>query len=111
MPDRTTSNNLPVTQANDRPITTILEELTTDELSRLAVDVIVENRRLVSHAQSLFEQLEHAMQTASHDEDQTELRHAYRLALVEMKAHHELVRIVVDKLGHVPDMPPARELH
>ena len=40
-----------------------------------------------------------------------DLRHSYRLTLLEMKVHHELVRIVVDMLGHVPEVPLDSGLH
>ena len=102
MPNRASINSFQPRQINDRPVRVILEELTTDELSRLAVDVIVKNRRLVDRAQLLFEQLEEPVSAGCEDED---LRHSYCLALLEMKLHHELVRIVVDTLGHVPEVP------
>ena len=108
MPNRASISSFQPGQINDRPVLTILEELTTDELSRLAVDVIVKNRRLVDCAQSLFERLEEQDSAGRENEG---LRHSHRLALLEMKLHHELVRIVVDMLGHVPEVPRDSGLH
>ena len=108
MPNRASINSFQPRQINDRPVRVILEELTTDELSRLAVDVIVKNRRLVDCAQLLFERLEELAAAGHENED---LRHSYRLALLEMKLHHELVRVVVDTLGHVPAIPLDSGLH
>ena len=108
MPNRASISSFQPGQVNDRPIVTILEGLSNDELSRLAVDVIVKHRRLVDHAQSLFEQLEKPTSRGCDNED---LRHSYRLALLELKLYHELVRIVVDTLGHVPEVPPDSGLH
>ena len=59
-------------------------------------------------AQSLFERLEEQDSAGCENED---LRLSYRLALLEMKLHHELVRIVVDTLGHVPEVPLDSGLH
>ena len=108
MPNRASISSFQPGQINDRPVLSILEELTTDELARLAVDVIVKNRRLVDCAQSLFERLEEQDSAGCENEG---LRLSYRLALLEMKLHHELVRIVVDTLGHVPEVPLDSGLH
>ena len=108
MRNRTPLNRLTPGHINDRPILTILDELSVDQLSRLAADVMRENRRRLDLTQSLFEQIEDLIATGTEDE---ELRHAYRLALLELKIFHELVRIVVDVLGFVPKVPPESELH
>ncbi len=108
MPNRLLTSRFPLNQINDRPIVTILDELSAEELSRIALDVVRENRRRVDEAQSLFEQLERP-DTA--DTSDTDLPHAYRLALVELKTYHELVRLVVNALGYVPEVPPESELH
>ena len=45
-------------QINARPVLALLDGLPSDEVSRLAVEIIRENRRRVNLAQSLFERLE-----------------------------------------------------
>lgn len=108
MPNRRPTNHPVPGCINDRSIVTVLEELTTDELSRLAEDVVLENRRRVEETQSLFEQLDQSTVEGTEDEN---LRYAYRLALVELKIYHELVRIVIDTLGYVPKVPLDSEVH
>ena len=108
MPDQTPISHSVPGRINDRPIRTILGELSADELSRLAVDVLRENRRRLEQTQSLFEKLEEALAEGNKDE---KLRQAYRLALVELKIYHELVRIVLDVLGFVPKMPRESDFH
>ena len=108
MPNRTPISHSGPNCITDRPILTILDELSADELSWLAADVVRENRRRLEQTQLLFEQLEEGIAKGTGDET---LRHAYRVALVELKIYHELVRIVIDTLGYVPEVPPESELH
>ena len=108
MPYWTPISNFSPGQIKVRPIVTILDELTADELSRLAIEVVRENRRRLEETQSLFEQIEELIAADTEDDD---LRHSYRLALLGLKVHHELVRIVIDTLGYVPEMPPDSDLH
>ncbi len=102
MPNKATSTNTSAQTKRERAIAAVLDELTPSELSRLAVDVIKENRRRLSLAQSLFERLDASMLG---DAGVRDLCHDYRLALLELKIHHDLVRIIVEELDYVPQVP------
>ena len=95
-------------QINARPVLAILDGLPSEEVSRLAVEIIRENRRRVDLAQSLFEKLEEPETADSSHHGLEDLRREYHVALLELKIHHELVRLVVDVLGYVPDVPEDR---
>ncbi|MCB1455991.1 MAG: hypothetical protein KDJ51_07110, partial [Nitratireductor sp.] len=88
----------------------LLDGLTSEEISHLAIDIIHENRRRVNAAQILFEKLEE-FETAGRSVQALEnLRREYRVAMLELKIHHELVRLIVEVLGHVPDLSEDRSL-
>lgn len=96
---------------NDQSIRMILGEMTRQELSRIAVDIIRENRRKLDQAQSLFDMLERHGFDNPEDFCTSDLRHNYRLALLELRTHHELARLVVEALGHVPRTVPDTDQH
>ncbi|MGX9181980.1 transcriptional repressor TraM [Mesorhizobium sp. BHbdii] len=106
------SNRHPIDQPSNGltdAISALLSELTMEELARVAEDVVRENRRRVSLAQSLFDKLQTTRSGAT--ENGEELLHAYRLSLLKLRMHHELVRIVIAELGHVPDIGAATNCH
>lgn len=108
MPSRRTLNKATALPVNDRSIASVLDNLSSDELSRLASDVVAENRRRLDYAQSLFESLD-SNETAAEAVGNQELYHKYNLALLELKIHHELVRIILDELGYVPEVTSSRK--
>ena len=95
-------------QINARPVLAILDGLPSEEVSRLAVEIIRENRRRVDLAQSLFEKLEEPETADSSHHGLEDLRREYHVAMLELKIHHELVRLVVDVLGYVPELDEHR---
>lgn len=80
-------------------IATVLADLSTEELERLATDVILEQRRRIDTAQCLFEKLQ---EEASDAADLQDIQRDYRFALLMMKAQHLITSVVIDKLGYVP---------
>lgn len=80
-------------------------------LERVALDVIREQRRILEQAQALYEKLSTLEAEASLDEEIEDLRHDYRLALLMMRAHHQITSAVIDKLGHVPRLPEDETNH
>jgi len=80
-------------------IATVLAELAPDDLERMAIDVIREHRRRLADAQDLHDSL-----NAQGDDEEDRL-YSYRLALVMVKLHHQLVAMIIDKLGYVPAVP------
>ncbi|MCC0018701.1 MAG: hypothetical protein H6881_08425 [Rhodobiaceae bacterium] len=92
-----------IPDGGDHPILEILDDVSHDELARLATDIVQAHQRHLDRAQRLFEQLEEQEAACEPGNSLTDLRHEYRLALLQLKNHHELVRTVVDLLGHVPD--------
>lgn len=88
-----------------RAIETILTELEQDELERLAIDIIREQRYRLAKAQELYELLGTLGQGSGEDSLADQRRHEYRLALVMMKAHHPIAVTVINKLGYMPPLP------
>ena len=102
--------NLEPSSAN-HPIAAILAGLNESALERVARDVIREQRSRLEHAQALFEKLSTLEADAPLDEETENLRHEYRLALLMMRAHHQVTSAVIDKLGRVPRLPEAETSH
>ncbi|MEO4044988.1 transcriptional repressor TraM [Hoeflea sp.] len=98
-------------EINDRSIVMILEDLTSEELSKLVTDCIRENHQHLERSQLLFDQIEACQSSCASEDDLRELRHSYRHALLKLKIHHELVRIVIDALGYVPNIPSESKAH
>ncbi|MCI5073706.1 transcriptional repressor TraM [Oricola sp.] len=92
-------------------IAAILAGLNESALERLALDVIREQRRHLEHAQTLYEKLSTLEAKAPLDERTEEIRHDYRLALLMMRAHHQITSAVIDKLGRVPRLPEDETSH
>ena len=110
MPKQAFANEVAKGQINVRPVLALLDGLPSEEISRLAVEIIRENRRRVNAAQSLFEKLEKSEAADSSDHALENLRREYHLSMFEIKIHHELVRLVVDVLGYVPEVPEGKAI-
>ena len=108
MPKQAFPNEIAIAQINARPVLALLDGLPSEEVSRLAVEIIRENRRRVDLAQSLFEKLEESEAADSSSHVLESLRREYRVAMLELKIHHELVRLIVDVLGYVPELDDVR---
>ena len=85
-------------------IQTLLEELTAEELERVAEAVIREHRCRLHTAQTLFEEIGRHQAAGAQDEDLDCLQHDYRIAMLNLHAQHQLVSLVVNRLGHVPEV-------
>ena len=92
-------------------IAAILAGLNEVALERLALDVIREQRRHLEHAQTLYEKLSTLEAEAPVAEETEDLRHDYRLALLMMRAHHQITSAVIDRLGRVPRLPEDETSH
>lgn len=108
VPKQAFLNDVATGQINARPVLAILDGLPSEEVCRLAIEIIRENRRRVDLAQSLFEKLEESAATENSNHALEDLRREYRVAMLELKIHHELVRLVVDVLGFVPELDEVR---
>lgn len=92
-------------------IAAILVGLNEPALERVALDVIREQRRRLEHAQALYEKLSTLEANAPLEEEGEDLRHDYRLALLMMRAHHQITSAVIDRLGRVPRLPEDETSH
>lgn len=88
-----------------RSISSLLDGVPESELEQIAIEVILQNRRHLQHAQDLFERLEALGPDVENTDDYLRLRHDYHLALITLNGHHEVVSAVIGALGHVPDIP------
>ncbi|WP_436074097.1 transcriptional repressor TraM [Devosia sp. LjRoot3] len=83
-------------------IESVLRDLTTEELKRLAVSVIREHRSRLQVAQELFEEIERLKRNRP-DETRLDLAtNDYRCALLCLDAQHHVVRTIIARLGYVP---------
>lgn len=82
----------------------LIEALPTDELERLAIEVIREHRRRLGLAQALFDKHE-ATNAPTQISDQD--RHDYHLAVLNLHGQHELVALLIAALGYVPEVDCA----
>lgn len=94
--------------ASSSVIQTLLGELSTEELERVAVTVIREHRHRLHAAQELFEEINRFEACGADGGDLDELTHNYRIALLNMHAQHQLVSLIVDRLGYVPEVDGRR---
>ena len=108
VPKQAFPNEVATGQINARPVLALLDGLSSEEVFCLAVEIIRENRRRVDLAQSLFEKLEESEAAGISNQALEVLRRKYRVAMLELKIHHELVRLIVDVLGYVPELDEVR---
>jgi TraR antiactivator len=92
-------------------IAAILNGLDASALERVALDVIREQRRLLERAQALYENLSTLEAEARLNQETENLRHDYRLALLMMRAHHQITSAVIDKLGRMLRLPEDETSH
>lgn len=102
MNEQQSAGDRSVAPSAKRSISSLVETLSKPELERLAVDVILQNRRYLEHAQALYERL-HSEDL--HEEDSGQLYHDYHLALINLNGHHQVVSAVIAALGYVPAIP------
>lgn len=81
---------------------TLLADLTTDELERLATTLIREYRTRLQKAQSLFEDMDRLETFGTQCDKLVQLTDDYRIAMLDLHAQHQIVGLVVHRLGHVP---------
>ncbi|MCT9000579.1 MULTISPECIES: transcriptional repressor TraM [Chelativorans] len=91
--------------ATSSVINALLAELTENELEQVAIAVIRENRSRLQKAQELFEEVSQLDAVGSRDE---QLRHDYWIAMLNLHAQHQIVRLVVERLGFVPEIDGER---
>ena len=91
-------------------IHTLLEELTADELERVATAVIREHRCRLQKAQDLFEEIGRTETRGGQDKDLDHLQHDYRVAMLNLHAQHGIVSLVIEKLGYVPEVDGQRPI-
>jgi hypothetical protein len=84
-------------------IQALLAELTCAELEDVAASVIRDYQCRMRKAQALFEEISQ-LETAGPPENLARRRHDYRIAMLNVHAQHQLVSLVVNRLGHVPDV-------
>lgn len=83
---------------------TLLEELITEELKRVAVEVIREHRRRLQKAQQLFEEISRLKGTPDRNDRLRSAQHDYCIAILGLHGQHQVVSVVVDRLGFVPNV-------
>lgn len=91
-------------------IQTLLEELTCDELERVASAVIREHRSRLQTAQDIFEEIGQLESTGAKGEDIDSLQQDYHVATLNLHLQHQLVSLVVNRLGHVPEVDGQRPI-
>lgn len=91
-------------------IQTLLEELTADQLERVAAAVIREHRCRLEKTQHLFERIGRLEATGALDEDLERLHHDYRIAILNLHTQHQLVSLVINRLGYVPEVDGQRPI-
>lgn len=91
-------------------IQTLMAEMTADELERVAVAVIREHRCRLHRAQNLFEEIGRLEVAGVQNENLDCLQHDYRFAMLNLHAQHQLVSLVIGRLGHVPVVDDQRPI-
>ncbi|WP_162936541.1 transcriptional repressor TraM [Pannonibacter phragmitetus] len=94
--------------ATSSAIQALLAELTENELEQVAIAVIQENRSRLQLAQELFEEIDRLDAGGSTNEQLKQLTHDYRTAMLNLHTHHQLVSLVVERLGFVPEVDGQR---
>jgi len=90
-------------------IQALLAELTCDELEHVAGAVIRDYQCRMRKAEAIFEELSQ-LQAAGARQDVECRRHEYRVAMLNVHAQHQLVNLVVSRLGHIPEVGGKRPL-
>lgn len=90
-------------------IQALLAELTCDELEQVASAVIRDYQCRMREAEAIFQELS-KLEAAGPREDLASRRHDYRVAMLHVHAQHQLVSLVVNRLGHIPDVDGQRPI-
>lgn len=90
-------------------IQALLAELTDAELEHVASAVIREYQCRMRKAQAIFEDLSQ-LEAVGARQDVECRRHEYRVAMLNVHAQHQLVSLVVSRLGHVPEVDGQRPM-
>ncbi|WP_295810888.1 transcriptional repressor TraM [uncultured Nitratireductor sp.] len=98
----------PERAATSSVIKALLADLIEYELEQVAIAVIRENRNRLQEAQELFEEIGRLEAASPTDEQLGQLRHDYRIAMLNLHSHHQVVSLVVERLGFVPEVDGQR---
>lgn len=90
-------------------IQALLAELTDAELEHVASAVIRDYQCRIRKAQAIFDDL-NQLEAAGVRHDVECRRHEYRVAMLNVHMQHQLVSLVVNRLGHVPEIDGQRPL-
>lgn len=74
-------------------------------------DVFRKYRSLLDQAQSYYDQIVIAPSLCLTDDDFDELNEAYQRSLVDLSLQRDRVRLLIDQLGYVPEVPNASGIH
>lgn len=97
-------------QESSYAILALLAELTEDELERVASVVIRDYRSRMRGAQVLFEEISQ-LESSGTVETLACRRHDYRVAMLNVHAQHQLISLVINCLGHVPEVDGQQQTH
>lgn len=61
-------------------------------------------------AQDLFEEIGRKEPSGGQDEDLGSIQHDYRVAMLNLHVQHQLVSLVVNRLGYVPEVDGRRPI-
>jgi hypothetical protein len=84
-------------------IQALLAELTGAELEHVAIAVIRDYQCRMQQAQAIFEELSRLEAAGVHHDIECR-RHEYLVAMLNVHAQHQLVSMVVNRLGRVPEI-------
>lgn len=108
MPTKPNVDTGPGRAATSSVIQALLAQLTEEELEHVAIAVIRENRTRLQKAQELFEQIGRLEAAGPPDARLEQLRHDYRIAMLDLHAQHQVVSLVVERLGFLPEVDGQR---
>ena len=72
--------------------------------------MIREHRCRLQKAQDLFEEIGRIETSGGENKHLEPLQHDYRIALLNLHAQHQLVSLVVNRLGYVPEVDGQRPI-
>ena len=83
----------------------LVDSLDHDQLERLAVEFILEHRRLLAAAEPVYDAWQAAEKSGP--AGTSEGKEAYVRAMLKVRAQMLVLNAIVDKLGYIPDVPPV----
>ena len=84
-------------------ITDLVVPLDQTQLKNVAIEAILEHRRLLAIAEKAYSGLKTT--TESQDGEEAATREAYVRAMLNSKSQMAVIAVLVDRLGYVPDVP------